>query len=247
MKGLTEMAKITKEALHLRYGRITGKFWQSARKHGWDDATTCLAAYLLTCEHHSIEGFFRLPVHYIMADLGWPSEKVLSGLKRLWAARFCFYHAESEVIFIPKALKYQTPKGDKQIHGCLRRLAVFEEHPLFPTFLRAAHLYTAQQDESFYEELTSWFRPDFFASYDTNESLDQYLIDQPPPTAKFQLNGHLNEHPDERSTSDERSTNNRRSLKHNPNPKLKPNKEAGALQQAEAPPPLSVSGEDETW
>ena len=53
------------------YWRVTPAFWGDEKVAGWNDDTRLLALYLLTCEHRTLEGLFRLPKGYIMADDLW--------------------------------------------------------------------------------------------------------------------------------------------------------------------------------
>jgi hypothetical protein len=65
------------------YGKIESGFWQNAMARGLSDEAKLLLIYAKSCHHGNAIGCFVLPLGYIMADLGWASERVSEGLSEL--------------------------------------------------------------------------------------------------------------------------------------------------------------------
>ena len=124
------------------HGRVAKSFWtRSARQ--WSDDEKLLALYLLTGPHHTLERFYRLPVGYVVDDLGWPAARVRKVMGSLEACEFAAYDRDAQVVLVVKGLAYQAPKGDKQITGALRVLAEVPPTPLLGRFLEAAEEHAA--------------------------------------------------------------------------------------------------------
>lgn len=105
-----------------RYHPISARFWSDPQVRLWSDEARLLALYLLTCRHRSLEGLYLLPPEYIAADLGWPVRKVNETLEHLEQEGFVAIDADAQVVLVRNALKYQPPKGAKQITGALSTL-----------------------------------------------------------------------------------------------------------------------------
>lgn len=86
------------------YGQIQCAFWQSADAQEWTDAGKLLAAYLMTGPHSNGLGCYRCPDGYIMADLGWSSERVSEGFGEL--SRNGFAYSFDGVVFLPGFLRW---------------------------------------------------------------------------------------------------------------------------------------------
>jgi hypothetical protein len=113
-------------------------FWSDDKVVRWDSETTLLAIYLLTCEHRNLEGLYRLPYAYIQADLEWSEAEVRDRMTTLLDAGFVLYDEAARVVLLPKALKYQAPKSEKQIQGALNALQEVPDSDLWPEFVAAA-------------------------------------------------------------------------------------------------------------
>lgn len=116
-------------------------FWPEARARNWTDDMKQFGAYLLTNEHRTLEGLYRLPVAYAGADLDWASERVLRALERLIQDGFAAYDDSAQVVFICKALKRYQPKSDRHITGAIRNLQTLPPTPLLQHFQAAAEQY----------------------------------------------------------------------------------------------------------
>ena len=124
-----------------RYYPVSPLFWSDEKVVGWDDQTTLLAIYLLTCEHRNLEGLYRLPYAYIQADLEWSADEVRERMAELIDSGFVEYDEAARVIFLPNALKYHNPGSPKQIQGAVNSLQQVPDSVLFESFLLAAQTY----------------------------------------------------------------------------------------------------------
>lgn len=107
------------------YGRIHVSFWTSDTIRALGDDGRTLAAYLLTCEHNTIIGAFRLPAAYACDDLGWTLERFKKGFKTLEEHGFAVYCRTSKWVCILKYLEWnpaENPNQQKAITKALNAL-----------------------------------------------------------------------------------------------------------------------------
>lgn len=116
--------------------RVSPRYWTGDRRT-WPDREKLLGIYLLTCEHRSTEGLYRMPKGYIGTDLGWTPRQVEDALEHVIAAGFVRYDHDAEVVLLPNALKRQRPTTDNQIAGAVRKLALVPDNTLWDAFLTA--------------------------------------------------------------------------------------------------------------
>jgi hypothetical protein len=86
------------------YGQVQSAFWQSPDAQAWSDTGKLLALYLLTGPHANGLGCYRLPDGYVMADLGWDSERVSKGFEELF--RNGFANRIDGVVLLPNFLRW---------------------------------------------------------------------------------------------------------------------------------------------
>lgn len=121
----------------------SSKTWQKvysswcADMKGWSFDEKFLALYLLTNEHATTEGLYRLPLVYAADDLEWAAERLSGALGLLTARGWAMY--EREWMLVVKRLRYDAPAGPKQLKGALRMV---EQAPrpsaIWTAFLAAA-------------------------------------------------------------------------------------------------------------
>ena len=104
----------------------------------WDDDTTTVALYLLTCPHRTTEGLFRLPKPYAMADLDWDASRFNAAFSRLEQEGFLAYDDDAALLLLVNSLKYQRPDNANQQKGAEKALEDLPDSPLWDTFLRSA-------------------------------------------------------------------------------------------------------------
>jgi hypothetical protein len=123
------------------YRELYTSFWPWALRHGLDDSARCLGAYLLTCEHRTFEGIYRLPAAYAIADLGWDRQTFDRAFGALVAAGFVIADESADVVFLANALEYRQPKGEKSIRGAVNGLKRLPDTPLLRNLFDAAQEY----------------------------------------------------------------------------------------------------------
>ena len=96
------------------YGRIHCAYWTSADIQPLSDAAKLLGAYLLTCQHGTIAGAFRLPVGYVADDLKWSFETVTEGFNELSRIGFINRCATSNWVWLRKYLTWNSPENPNQ-------------------------------------------------------------------------------------------------------------------------------------
>lgn len=93
------------------YGRIRAQFWNDEKVKAWPLDLKAVAAYLLTCEHSTALGAFRLPAAYMSDDLDLvPSEArdLLGRLERTGWLKVC---AATGWVWIVNYLKHNRPEN----------------------------------------------------------------------------------------------------------------------------------------
>lgn len=96
------------------YGKIHTGFWASETMLGLESDARLLAIYLMTSQHTTMLGAFRLPDAYVCEDLGWDSKRFQNGLKTLSDAGFVKYDRATKVVWIVKFVKWNRPDNPNQ-------------------------------------------------------------------------------------------------------------------------------------
>lgn len=96
------------------YGKIHTGFWASETMLGLESDARLLAIYLMTSQHTTMLGAFRLPDAYACEDLGWNSERFQNGLETLSEAGFVKYDRATKVVWIVKFVKWNRPDNPNQ-------------------------------------------------------------------------------------------------------------------------------------
>jgi hypothetical protein len=141
----------------VRYHRVSPKFWSDPTVLGWDDDTRLLALYLLTCEHRTTEGLFRLPRQYVLADLEWLPERLSEPFQRLIDDGFIEYDDDARVMLIVKALAYQAPSNPNGVKSALKTVASLPPSRLYSRFYSLAEQYSERLHEALPEPLDEPF------------------------------------------------------------------------------------------
>lgn len=124
------------------YWRIAPAFWGDEKVATWNDDTRLLALYLLTCEHRTLEGLFRLPMGYIQADLGWSAERLAEPFAQLLRDGFIEYDATVRVCLVVNALSYQSPENPNQVAAGLKVLEELPDTRLFARLFEQAQRFS---------------------------------------------------------------------------------------------------------
>jgi hypothetical protein len=123
------------------YWRVSPKFWTDPDMRRASDDARQLALYLLTCEHRTVHGLFRLPKAYICADLQWLPERLGKPFAELLENGFLDYDGDAEVLLIVNAMKYQAPENPNQVASVVRQLEDLPDNVLTSRFVGLAQRY----------------------------------------------------------------------------------------------------------
>lgn len=93
------------------YGRIRSQFWSHAEVKGWSLELKAVASYLMTCEHTTALGAFRLPAVYMSDDLDLSPSQARAYLEDLEGYGFIRVCKASGWIWIVNYLKHNKPEG----------------------------------------------------------------------------------------------------------------------------------------
>lgn len=96
------------------YGKIHTGFWASETMLGLESDARLLAIYLMTSQHTTMLGAFRLPDAYACEDLGWDSQRFQNGLETLSEAGFVKYDRATKIVWIVKFVKWNRPDNPNQ-------------------------------------------------------------------------------------------------------------------------------------
>lgn len=138
-------------ASQYRYHKVSPKFWSDRKVLAWDDDTRLLALYLLTCEHRTTEGLFRLPKAYIAADLGWTAERLAKPFAKLLDDGFVKYDEAVSVMLLTNALKWNPTENPNQAKAVLKSISELPETPLLIDFQQLAERFDKRLAEQLAE------------------------------------------------------------------------------------------------
>lgn len=96
------------------YGKIHVSFWASQTMSALDSDARLLAIYLITSQHTTMLGAFRLPDAYACEDLGWSAERFQNCLETLSAVGFIKYDKATKIVWIVKFTKWNKPDNPNQ-------------------------------------------------------------------------------------------------------------------------------------
>jgi hypothetical protein len=96
------------------YGKVHSSFWSSQTMRELSEDGRHLALYLLTCQHNTIAGAFRLPDGYICEDMQWPAERVAKGFGELFGKGFANRCETTKWVYIAKHLEWNLPENPNQ-------------------------------------------------------------------------------------------------------------------------------------
>lgn len=96
------------------YGKVHSSFWTSDNIRAMSEDGRALALYLLTCQHGTIAGVFRLPDGYVCEDIQWNAERVSETLCELFANGFATRCEHTKWVFVHKHLEWNPPENPNQ-------------------------------------------------------------------------------------------------------------------------------------
>lgn len=96
------------------YGKVFSAIWESSDFRALDEDGRSLVLYLLTCQHGTIAGVFRVPDGYASEDLQWSSERVAQGFAKLAAKGFANRCEATKWVWVRKYLEWNPPENPNQ-------------------------------------------------------------------------------------------------------------------------------------
>lgn len=96
------------------YGKVFCAIWASDDFRSLSEDGRALALYLLTCQHCTAVGTFRLPDAYAADDLQWSAERVSKGFAELLANGFATRDERSKWVCIAKFLDWNPIENPNQ-------------------------------------------------------------------------------------------------------------------------------------
>jgi hypothetical protein len=106
------------------YSKISPKVWRSPRFQGLGaERAKLFYLYVLTCQHQSSAGCFRLPDAYASADLDWNQEELAGARTALVGAGLLVHDSETDEYFVPRWFKHNPGTNPKHRTGIERLIS----------------------------------------------------------------------------------------------------------------------------
>ena len=123
-----------------RYSNITNEIWRDKEVRQLDPEQKLLYLYLLTSPQCNSAGLYRLSPDDVTHDLAEGYAQHLTEEIKLWR-----YDVESETVFLPNYLKYNTAKTALQYKGLNSSVRTLSWNPLIVHWLYAVNRYCGQK------------------------------------------------------------------------------------------------------
>lgn len=151
------------------------RVWSSVWTEPWTEDGRLLALYLLTCDHRTTEGLYRLPKAYMLADLGWTADRLQPAFLELVETGFAEYDDDAHVVLLLGALKRQQPANPNAATAAVRAIENLPETVLLPRFYALANTYSERLAERLRERFGQRLREPL------RERFSQEWSDPPAP------------------------------------------------------------------
>lgn len=97
------------------YGKVFSRIWDSTDFRSMSEDGRALVLYLLTCQHGTIAGVFRVPDGYACEDLQWSVERVEAAFAETLRKGFANRCVTSKWVWVCKFLEWNPPENPNQI------------------------------------------------------------------------------------------------------------------------------------
>ncbi len=97
------------------YGKVFSKIWESEDFRSMTEDARALVLYLLTCQHGTIAGVFRVPDGYACEDLQWSAERVSSAFSETLRKGFANRCETTKWVWVTKFLEWNPPENPNQV------------------------------------------------------------------------------------------------------------------------------------
>lgn len=121
------------------YGKVFSRIWESTDFRSLSEDGRTLALYLLTCQHGTIAGVFRVPDGYASEDLQWDVERVAEGFRNLESKGFATRCEVTKWVWLPKFLEWNKPENPNQCKAAAKVAASVPDQCAWrPAFMRVS-------------------------------------------------------------------------------------------------------------
>jgi hypothetical protein len=113
------------------FSKVSPTLWHSERfNHLATDDARYAYLYLLTCEHQTSAGCYRLPDAYAAADLHWPVERYQKARAELEKAELIHFDAANSVLMVTRWFRFNPPMNEKHLKGIRHILERLPSQPI---------------------------------------------------------------------------------------------------------------------
>lgn len=142
------------------YAKVHSSFWTSSDIRGFSEDARSLALYLLTCQHGTIAGVFRVPDGYVCEDLQWTVERVSKGFEELYLKGFANRCETTKWVQIIKHFKWNLPENPNQIKAVLKQASHIPDDCVWKLdFMRVCEGLSGKKDKPFDNPLETLSKP----------------------------------------------------------------------------------------
>lgn len=132
------------------FGMLYCAFWASQDTQDLSDSGKLLAAYLLTGQHTTLLGCFRLPFGYVQADLRWDLDQVTTAFEELSQRGFAAVDGSTGWVQVLNYLKWNKIENPNQGKSAARLLAQIPDHvPFKPDVVRRLEEFSCHLPKAF--------------------------------------------------------------------------------------------------
>lgn len=132
------------------YAKIDAEIWYDDKLRSFHEDARWLFHYLLTSPHRNSIGFYRLPLNYAIDDIQWPLNRFEAAFKILIENELIFWDEEKGIVLIKNFLKWDPPKGPKQISGAI---SVFLKIPDTKLIAKFAEITQNHSNNALFQEI----------------------------------------------------------------------------------------------
>lgn len=116
---------------------VSPRVWRSRRFKSLSKNAQLLFLYLVTSEHQTMAGAYRLLPEYGAADLRWSIEEFSSTLEEVQTSGLVLYDHETTEVMIEGWFKFHPPTGKMTTKGISNSLEKIDSEELYEAGMRA--------------------------------------------------------------------------------------------------------------
>ncbi len=132
------------------YGQIQSSYWTHPDIRSLSNEAKLIGAYLLTSQHTTAVGCFRMPKGYISIDLSMGIETVSKGFRNLSDIGFLEWCEKTEYVLIPDFLRWNPVSNPNAAKARAKEFkAIPTNSGVYPRLINAILTYRKYFDEDF--------------------------------------------------------------------------------------------------